>query len=137
MYKFSKELPISDAECFEALIEVSIAEIEHKTGKKVTRETIMSGYKYPSKKRYGRRIIDAKVHIKKPVLNRRFETSYSFENKTIEMTYVITPIDETHIKLEYIQDNGPDEIRGIAKFLTDRNMNKRFKGIAKYVLTKQ
>ena len=137
MYKFEKEMPISAKECFDALIDIAILEVERKTGKVITRDEVMKGYKYPSKRKVGRNIIDAKVHIKKPEPDHRFHTSYSFDNRTIEMDYLITALDDTHMKLVYTQDNGNEEIKGLQKFLMNRDMKKKCKGIAKYVLSKK
>ena len=127
-------MAVTPSECMETLIKIIIAEVEQKTGKKITREDILKGYKYVSKRRVGRKIVDAKVNVKKPDLNRLFMINYVIENNTIEMKYHITPIDDSHIKLEYTQQDSQGDFKGLAKFLTDLKMKKRLKSVEEYII---
>ena len=136
MFRYAGELKVSAEEMFNEIINTAIIEVENKIGKKITREDLLEGYKYKTKRRVGNDIVDATVVLKKPEVNRRFTTTYSFNDQHYEMNYIITPLDDYKIKLEYTQEDGK-RMGGISQWFAERKMRNGFKQMEKYIIEKR
>ena len=134
MYSYVIDMSISDEECFDTLVNLMINDIKDKTGEKISRSDLLKGYKYESLSKQGSQIVSSTVEIHKPVVNKNITTVYDFSNRKYKIVYDITPIDEGHCSLEYIQDDGQTTPKGLTKRMMDRNTKKRLLDIEAYAI---
>lgn len=133
MASFKAVLNVSAHEFYQMILEVMAEEIRIKTDKTVSIIDLEKGYKYKYKKVTGKKNAEAVVHIRQPQKDKQIVSSYALNGEQYEMIYQISALAEDKIEVEYIQKGGSND-KGLAGFLFQRNMKKRFQQFENYII---
>ncbi len=130
--KVDYRIKASAGEVYETLLDSALAEARTHTGKQLTREDLINGYKYHRKVRKGGQDQDVIVHIRKPVENRNIHIMTSYPRESFEMDYQLEEIDDKRTLIHYQQINSNAKDKKTT-LIFRWGMNRRFVQMEKYI----
>lgn len=133
MFSYEEVLSVSASDFFNTLLSQVVHDINDQTGRNLDNTSILSGCRYKVKKKYGKKIVESIVEVKKPVVNKKIETAFESNGKKYSMIYEIEAIDDDNCKVRYIQNDGKEKTGIFTSMRAKSTTKKRFKAFVKFI----
>lgn len=130
MLKFVKKINISAADFYNAILLSLVQDVKKATGKTISVADLEYGYKCQSRVKRRGKVVESKINIGRPVLNKEIVTTITVQQSTYEMKYTIEELSENSIRVTHIQTGSVSD-NFLNRILFKNKTNRSFKEIEK------
>lgn len=135
--EYQTVLRVSDKELFYTIIDSALAEAFAATGKKVSYSDLKGGYKYKSRRQFGKKNEEIVTHIKQPIEHEKIQITVDRYHNHYNMVYQIKYLDKQLTEITYTETDKYKVKNFLQKHKFKRDMKKKMKQIESYIIQKR